>query len=46
MAVTGVDFSEVGAGKAHTLARQRGLKVDWVVADLRTVPFRPPPSTW
>jgi SAM-dependent methyltransferase len=30
--------------KARELARLRGLKVDWVVADLRTVPL--PPATF
>jgi SAM-dependent methyltransferase len=43
-AVTGVDFSSVGIAKADRLARQRGLAVDWVVADLRS--FQPPASTF
>src|SRR6266508_3989501 len=32
--VTGVDFSDVGLGKARRLAAQRGVEVDWVEADL------------
>ena len=32
--VTGVDFSAVGLGRAAVLARQRGVGVDWVQADL------------
>ena len=32
--VTGVDFSAVGLGRAEVLARQRGVGVDWVQADL------------
>lgn len=43
-AVTGVDFSSVGIAKAVRLARQRGLAVDWVVADLRS--FQPPASSF
>lgn len=43
-AVTGVDFSSVGIAKADRLARQRGLAVDWVVADLRS--FQPPASSF
>ncbi len=43
-AVTGLDFSSVGIAKAVRLARQRGLAVDWVVADLRS--FQPPASSF
>ena len=32
--VTGVDFSAVGLGRAAELARQRGVGVEWVQADL------------
>jgi hypothetical protein len=34
--VTGVDFSEVGLGKARALAAARGVEVAWVAADLRS----------
>ncbi len=33
--VTGVDFSEIGLGKARHLAAERGVEVTWVRADLR-----------
>lgn len=33
--VTGVDFSAVGLARAERLAADRGVHVDWVVADLR-----------
>lgn len=32
--VTGVDFSDVGLGKARRLAEERGVEVAWVDADL------------
>ena len=38
--VTGVDFSEVGLSKAARLADDRGVAVDWVLADL--LDYRPP----
>ena len=34
-AATGVDFSEVGLEKGRTLARARGVEVDWRLADVR-----------
>jgi SAM-dependent methyltransferase len=43
-AVTGVDFSAVGVTKADRLARRRGLRIDWVVADLRSLYL--PPNTF
>jgi 2-polyprenyl-3-methyl-5-hydroxy-6-metoxy-1,4-benzoquinol methylase len=33
--VTGVDFSDVGLGKAARLAEERGVSVEWVSADVR-----------
>ena len=33
-AVTGVDFSDVALGKARRLAADRGVEVEWVVADV------------
>jgi SAM-dependent methyltransferase len=41
--VTAVDFSAVGIGKGRRHADDRGLTVDWVVADVRE--WRPPPGT-
>ncbi|HZE06773.1 MAG TPA: class I SAM-dependent methyltransferase [Solirubrobacteraceae bacterium] len=38
--VTGVDFSAVGLAKAQRLAESRGVRVDWVQADLAG--YRPP----
>jgi SAM-dependent methyltransferase len=38
--VTGVDFSPVGIEKAKRLAAERGVDVDWVVADI--VEWDPP----
>ena len=38
--VVGVDFSAVGLDKARQLAKQRGVRVDWVQADLTT--WEPP----
>jgi SAM-dependent methyltransferase len=38
-AVTGVDFSAAGIGKARELAVARGVHCDWVVADL--LDYRP-----
>jgi SAM-dependent methyltransferase len=37
--VTGVDFSRVGIKKARRLEEARGVRVEWVVADLLT--YRP-----
>jgi SAM-dependent methyltransferase len=33
--VTGVDFADAGLAKAAKLASERGVRVDWVQADLR-----------
>ncbi len=38
--VTGIDFSDVGLGKAAELAEQRGVTVEWVCADLHE--YAPP----
>ncbi len=38
--VTGVDFSQVALDKAHRLAEQRGVEVNWVCADL--LEYAPP----
>lgn len=38
--VTGVDFSSVGLARAARLAAERGVQVEWVVADLRE--YQPP----
>jgi len=38
--VTGVDFSEVGVGKARKLAEEHNVSGDWVVADVTT--WNPP----
>ena len=40
--VTGVDFSAVGLARAAELARQRGVDVGWVKADLLS--YRPSPA--
>jgi SAM-dependent methyltransferase len=37
--VTAVDFSEVGLAKGERLATQRGVRVRWLVADLRDGPL-------
>jgi SAM-dependent methyltransferase len=42
--VTAVDFSTVGIDKGRRLAAQRGVEVDWVVADL--LHYRPEPLGW
>ena len=42
--VTGVDFSQVGLDKAARLAEQRGVSVQWVLADL--VDFVPAPGAF
>lgn len=34
--VTGVDFSDVGIDKARRLAAERGVEVEWIVADATT----------
>lgn len=39
--VTAVEFSDVAVAKAQHLAAARGIKVDWVLADLRT--YQPQP---
>jgi 2-polyprenyl-3-methyl-5-hydroxy-6-metoxy-1,4-benzoquinol methylase len=38
--VTAVDFSRVAVEKGRRIAAQRGVEVEWVVADVRT--YRPP----
>ncbi len=40
----GVDFSEVGLQKARELADRRGVKVEWVAADL--IDYRPDPKAF
>ena len=40
--VTAVDFSPVAAARARRLARNRGVDLDWVVADV--VRYRPEPA--
>jgi len=40
--VTGVDFSAVGLARAADLARQRGVEVGWVKADLLS--YQPSPA--
>jgi ubiquinone/menaquinone biosynthesis C-methylase UbiE len=40
--VTGVDFSGTGLDKAHHLAQQRHVTVEWILADVTT--YQPPPS--
>ena len=42
--VTGVDFSQVGLDKAARLAEQRGVSVQWVLADL--VDYVPPSAAF
>ncbi|MDQ3678058.1 MAG: class I SAM-dependent methyltransferase [Actinomycetota bacterium] len=42
--VTGVDFSHVGLDKAARLAEQRGVSVQWVLADV--VDYVPPPAAF
>jgi len=42
--VTGVDFSQVGLDKAARLAEQRGVRVQWLRADL--VDHVPPPAAF
>jgi len=42
--VTGVDFSQVGIDKGEVLARERGVSVRWVCADL--VEHVPPPAAF
>ncbi len=42
--VTGVDFSQVGLDKAARLAQQRGVRVQWLRADL--VAYVPPPAAF
>ena len=41
--VTAVDFSAVGLAKGEKESAARGLRVDWVVADVRS--WQPPAST-
>jgi SAM-dependent methyltransferase len=43
-AVTGVDFSMVGLDKAQALAEQRGVSVQWRLADL--LEYVPPPAAF
>jgi SAM-dependent methyltransferase len=40
--VTGVDFSRIGLDKAHHLAQQHQVSVEWIRADVTT--YQPPPS--
>jgi 2-polyprenyl-3-methyl-5-hydroxy-6-metoxy-1,4-benzoquinol methylase len=42
--VTGVDFSDVALAQARRAARERGVAVDWVDADVRT--FEPEPGAF
>jgi SAM-dependent methyltransferase len=42
--VTGVDFSKVGVEKARRLADARGVRGDWIVADL--LEYRPEPEAF
>ncbi|WP_406043422.1 class I SAM-dependent methyltransferase [Micromonospora sp. NBC_00898] len=42
--VTAVDFSPVAIARGRNLARQRGVQVDWQVADLTT--YEPPADTF
>ncbi len=42
--VTGVDFSGVGLEKAKALAEARGVKADWIIADL--LDYRPEPQAF
>ncbi|HZU73830.1 MAG TPA: class I SAM-dependent methyltransferase [Acidimicrobiales bacterium] len=42
--VTGVDFSGVAVDRARSLASERGLGVEWVVADV--VEWEPPPEAF
>jgi SAM-dependent methyltransferase len=43
-AVTGVDYSEVAIERARGLAAARGVKVEWVCADVTL--FEPPPGAF
>lgn len=42
--VTGVDFSTVGLDKARALAETRGIRAEWVAADL--LEYRPEPAAF
>ena len=42
--VTGVDFSEVGLEKARALAKARGVRAEWVAADL--LAYTPEPQAF
>ncbi len=42
--VTGVDFSRVGLEKASALAQARGVRAEWVAADL--LEYRPEPAAF
>jgi SAM-dependent methyltransferase len=42
--VTGVDFSQVGLEKARALAAARGVRAEWVTADLRD--YTPEPQAY
>jgi SAM-dependent methyltransferase len=42
--MTGVDFSEVGLEKARALAAARGVRAEWVTADLRD--YTPEPQAY
>jgi tellurite methyltransferase len=38
--VTGIDIALAGLGKARRLAASRGVRIDWVAADLAQLPLR------
>lgn len=40
--VSAVDFSQVAVARGRQLARERGVEVTWVVADVRS--YQPPPG--
>ncbi len=42
--VTGVDFADVALEKARLLAEQRGVRVEWIRADL--LEYAPPPEAF
>jgi SAM-dependent methyltransferase len=42
--VTGVDFSRVGLGKARALTEARGVRAEWIAADL--LEYRPEPAAF
>lgn len=42
--VTAVDFSEVALAKGRRMAEERGVEVEWVLADVRT--YQPEPAAF